>query len=133
MTPATHHQVGISIGLRYSTAPAEADGLSIASQEWITLDMPAVPTVGRKEMRTALADAQILASLLEEQPDEIAALVNGALQGRIAEAKERATRVGLTEEEFQRRGGGKVYWLYIAAVAGVIYACALTEGCEHRQ
>ena len=55
-------------------------------------------------------------------------IVNHVLAGQMDAAKKVALRIGLTEEAFQRNGGGMLYWFLIAVVGGAIFTCA-AFGC----
>jgi hypothetical protein len=101
----------------------ETDGLPISSQQSFAID---VGQIGAKEMKKALADSKIIASLLQEHPKEMAAIANDVLAGRTDAAQQLAERIGLTEEAFQRKGGGLLSWLVIAFLAGAIIAAAAT-------
>lgn len=70
-------------------------------------------------IRRAQKDCEILAQIIEEKPDEVRSLVNDLLQDKTHDAKQRAKELGLSEDEFVRKGGG-IYILIILIV--LLYA-----------
>jgi hypothetical protein len=64
-----------------------------------------------EQMTTVQRDAEIMAALLRDHPDDIRSLCNDMIAGRIDSAKETALRVGLSESGFKMQGGGM--WPYI--------------------
>ena len=101
--------------------PVEIDGLTLDYQESFALG---VGQFGPEEMKKALADAEIIASLLREHPEEMASISNAVLAGRTEDARKLAVKIGLTEEAFQENGGGMLFWIGIAFCAGVILTSA---------
>ncbi len=83
---------------------------------------------GPAEIKKALADLEMTASLLRQYPTEMASLINDTFAGRIEAAKATALRIGFTEEAFQRKGGGLLFVVGIAACATVIFFC-VSFGC----
>jgi hypothetical protein len=71
-------------------------------------------------IRRAQVDAEILINKLRENPEEVQALLNAFVTGRNSEAQRLIHELGLTESDFQERGGG-IFWLVV--IAGVL-CCA---------
>ena len=102
----------------------EIDELPVRYQD--TFELGFGP-IGPKELKKALVDSEVFTSLLREQPKEVAAIVNHVLAGRKEAARETAMRIGLTEESFQKKGGGFLFWAGIALFAGFILVYAATN------
>jgi hypothetical protein len=100
------------------------DELSASYHESFSLEVGAV---GPKEIKKALADSEIITKMLREHPKEMAAILNDFLAGRTEAAREAAVRIGLTEEDFQRQGGGLLWWFMIGFAAGMIIGAAATQ------
>ena len=100
------------------------DGLPLGFQPSFALE---VGRFGPTEIKKALADSEIITSLLREHPEEMAEIVNHVLAGQMDSAKKVALRIGLTEEAFQRNGGGMLFWLAIAFTGGFIIGYAATH------
>jgi hypothetical protein len=83
---------------------------------------------GRAEMELVIHDTEVIALLLRNHPREITEIVNNVLTGRMEAAVRLASRIGLTEEAFQRRGGGPIFWVYVAIAAGMVMANVVTTG-----
>ena len=79
---------------------------------------------GPAEVKKALADFEMITSLLRKHPKEMSKMVNHVLAGQIGAAKEIALRIGLTEEAFKRNGGGMLFAICIAIAYGGIFAYA---------
>ena len=77
-------------------------------------------------MKKAQVDAEMIASLFREHPKEITAIANHLASGQRAAATEIASKIGLTEEGFQEKGGG-LWWYVIAFVGGFIIGYAATH------
>jgi len=82
-----------------------------------------VPRFGPQEMKKAQRDAEMIATLFRQHPKEIIAMTNHMLAGQSAAAREIASTIGLTEETFQKNGGG-LWWLLIAFTGGAILGYA---------
>jgi hypothetical protein len=103
--------------------PVEADGLPVSYQPAFAIE---VGRFGPAELEKALADSEMITSLLREHPKEMVTIVNDVRVGRIEAASRLALTIGLTEEAFQQKGGGLLWWLVIAFVGGMILAAAAT-------
>jgi hypothetical protein len=108
-----------------SSSPVELDGMPVSYQQSFAIEMG---RIGPEEMKKALADSENITSLLRQYPKEMSAIVNDILAGRIESAKASASRIGLTEEAFQEKGGGMLFWIGIAFCAGAIFAAAAFNG-----
>lgn len=105
--------------------PVEMEGLPLSYQPSFAFE---VGRFGPAEVRKALADSEMITSLLREHPKEMAAIVNHVLAGEMQAAKELALKIGMTEEAFKENGGGPLFWAAIAFCGGAIWACA-AFGC----
>jgi hypothetical protein len=65
--------------------------------------------------------------LLPERPEEVVAMVNDLVAGRTDKARNVARSIGFTEEDFQRQGGGLIFWAGIIVCGIMIYAAAPTR------
>jgi len=115
----TRNKAKLTAGITCS--PVEVDGLPVSYQQSFAIEMG---RIGPKEVKKALADSEIITSLLREHPKEMAAIVNDILAGRTETARESALRIGLTEEAFQEKSGGMLFWIGIAFCAGAIFTAA---------
>jgi len=106
--------------------PVRLDGLPVTHDHSFTIEFG---PFGPKELKKALADSEMVTSLLREYPTEMASIINDTLAGRIGTAKATALKIGLTEKAFQEQGGGILFWLGIAFCVGVIGTCA-AFGCD---
>ena len=101
----------------------DADGLPASYRESIELQ---VGQIGAREMKKAQVDADMIASLFRKHPKEITAMMNHTMAGRSVAAREIASTIGLTEEGFQKEGGG-IWWYLIIFVGAAIYGVAATH------
>jgi hypothetical protein len=118
-SPATH---GTKLTFGLTRVPVEREAFPVSQQELFTMDLAAAGPIGSTEMAKALADGEIIVSLIREHPDEMAAIFNHVVAGRTEEANKLAERLGLSEGRFLRQGGGM--WMYIALAGAVIFAYA---------
>jgi hypothetical protein len=102
----------------------EVDGLAVSCQQAFAIEMG---RFGPKEMKKALADSEMITSLLRKCPREMSEIVNLVLSGRMDAAVEIAPKIGLTEQAFRRNGGGMLFWIMIALAGGAIFAAAATH------
>jgi hypothetical protein len=100
--------------------PFDADGMPATYRGSVELQ---VPRFGPQEMKKAQRDAEMIATLFRQHPKEIIAMTNHMLAGQSAAAREIASTIGLTEETFQKNGGG-LWWLLIAFTGGAILGYA---------
>jgi hypothetical protein len=98
-------------------------GITVKSDRSFSLDMPSRFTP--EDMQRILRDCEGVAAILREHPQEAADLFEKVARNQDAEAREVATRLGMTEESFQAQGGGIIWWVVGAIVVGVLVA---TEG-----
>jgi hypothetical protein len=108
-------------------AAAEREGFPVSHQSLATIDLGVREPMRSTDMGKVVADAEIVASLLKDHPDEMVEIFNSIVAGRTDETKEIATRLGLNEESFQQQEGGM--WFYIAMVGVVILGC-VAFGCD---
>ena len=106
-------------------SPIETDSLPHSYQPSFAIEMS---QFGPAEIRKALADSEMITTLMREHPEEMTAMVNHVLAGEMQAAKKLAEQIGLTEEAFQKQGGGILFWIAIAFVGGAILTCA-AFGC----
>ncbi len=109
--------------------PVEIDGLPTNYQQSFAIE---IDQLGPEELKKALADSEMITSLLREHPNEMRAIVNDVLMGRTEAARQSALRIGLTEEAFQERGGGVLFWCGIVVAGIMIYAAAATQRPHHQ-
>src|SRR5262249_32941057 len=83
--------------------------------------------IGPEELKKALADSELITRMLREYPKEMADIINNFLAGRTDDAREAATRIGLTEQAFKRQGRGLLWWFMIGFAAGMIIGAAATQ------
>jgi len=101
------------------------DGLPFSFQPSFAIE---VGRFGPAEVKKALADFEMITSLLRKSPKEMSEIVNHVMAGRTAAANEIALRIGLTEEAFQSKGGGMLWAIMIGFAFGGIFYCA-SFGC----
>jgi len=105
-------------------SPVDVDELSTSYHESFAVE---IGKIGPKELKKALADSEIITRMLREYPKEMTDIINNLLAGRTDDAREAATRIGLTEQAFKRQGGGMLWWFMIGVAAGVIIVAAATQ------
>jgi len=94
------------LAVSLTRAPVKLDGLPLGFGEALTLEYGAY---GPSEIKKALADTEIVASLLRKYPDEMAGMINDALAGRHESAKAVARKIGFSEEAFKEQEGGYLF------------------------
>ena len=72
-------------------------------------------------------DGDLFNAFLRDQPEEMIAMANDVLAGRHESARKRAAALGFSEEEFQRQGGGLLFWAGIIVCGIMIFAAAATQ------
>jgi hypothetical protein len=77
------------------------------------------------DIRRAQRDCEILGKILQSHPGDVSALLENAVKNNITGANQIASKLGLSEEEFTRQGGGCL-WLLIAAA--IFVACIIGGG-----
>jgi hypothetical protein len=65
--------------------------------------------------------------MLRKHPQEMAEIFNHFVAGRTQAAKQTAARIGFTEQAFQRKKGGMLWWFMIGVAAGIIIVAAATQ------
>src|SRR5437773_5984642 len=96
--------------------PFDADGLPASYRESVELQ---VGLLGPREIKKAQVDAEVIASLFRNHPEEITAMANHMMAGRTVAAREIASTIGLTEDAFQEKGGG-LWWFLIIMTGSAI-------------
>jgi hypothetical protein len=81
---------------------------------------------GPEEMDLVLHDFEVFSSLLQSHKKEVTEMFNMVLTGHTAEAVKMAEHLGMTEEAFQKKGGGPIFWGAIAILAGFVFVTAAT-------
>jgi hypothetical protein len=81
---------------------------------------------GPEEIDLVLHDFEVFTSLLQNHRTEMTEMFNKAMTGHTAEAVKLAEQLGMTEEAFQKKGGGPIFWGAIAILAGAIFVIAAT-------
>jgi hypothetical protein len=81
---------------------------------------------GSEEIDLIIHDFEVFSSLMQNHRAEMTEIINSTLTGRTAEAVKLAEQIGMTEEGFQKKGGGPIFVIAIAIAAGVIFAAAAT-------
>jgi hypothetical protein len=114
------HGATLTFGL--TGVPLQREGFPVHRQQLFTMDLAARDPIGAKEIAKAMADGEIIASLFRKHPEDMAAIFNHVVAGRMTEADVIAERLGLSEGRFIEQGGGM--WMYIALAGAVIFAYA---------
>jgi hypothetical protein len=85
--------------------------------------IPLPSAIDPKDVGKICQDCDLFAATLRKSPQMFSKLIEALNHGKPQEAGTIAREMGLSEEQFARKGGG-LYWLLIAAivVAGVLYA-----------
>lgn len=123
-TKTTNKRLRAKLACSIACPPLKVDGLPLSYNPSFTLE---AGRFGPAEHRKALADSEMITSLLRKYPREMSEIVNLVLSGQMDAAVKMAPKIGLTEQAFQRNGGGMLYWLMIAFVGGVILGYAATH------
>jgi len=113
---------GTTLTFGLSGVPLKQEGFPVQSQQLFTMDLQARAPIGASDIAKALADGEIITSLFRNHPDDMAAVFNHVVAGRMKEADAIAERLGLSEGRFLEQGGGM--WMYIALAGAVIFAYA---------
>jgi hypothetical protein len=114
------HAATFTFGL--TGTPLTREGFPVQRQQLFTMDLAARGPVGATDIAKAMADGEIIASLFRKHPEDMAAIFNHVVAGRMTEADVIAERLGLSEARFLEQGGGM--WMYIALAGAVIFAYA---------
>jgi hypothetical protein len=107
-----------------SRPAVDVDTLGISSHE--SYDIAFRP-ISRADLDKICIDSELFNSLLREKPEEVVAMVNDLVAGRTDKARNVARSIGFTEEDFQRQGGGLIFWAGIIVCGIMIYAAAATR------
>jgi hypothetical protein len=102
-------------------------GLQIASHQAFEFE---IGKFGPEEIKLVLHDSEVFTSLVRSHPTELAELFNNVLTEHMEQAVKLASEIGLTEEAFQQKGGGPIFWLAIGIAAGMISGYAATTKVE---
>jgi hypothetical protein len=113
------------VAISIAPSPMIVDGLPISYHPSFSVE---VGQFGPVELKKALADAEMITSLLRKHPKEMSQVVNHVMAGKMEDARKMALKIGLTEEAFQQNGGGMLFWFMIMVAGGVIFGCA-AFGC----
>lgn len=90
----------------------------IAFGNSIRVEVP--ETFAAEHVALATRDCEILAEILKSNPRELGQIVSATTTGKLAEAKEIAEKIGLTEDNFIKQDGGM-----LAVVIVIAIGCAL--------
>jgi hypothetical protein len=102
-------------GLRRQVSDIDAI-LSHSGRLQFSADFPA------EGIRRAQVDAELLASKLRENAEEMQMLLQAYMSGQGSEVQRLIGELGLSESEFQAQGGG-IFWIVV--IAGVL--CCASE------
>lgn len=94
------------------------EGFPISRDHTFQLELPQSFTA--EDIQRMRKDAEGLASLLRNYPDEMQAFVQAVSQGKFGEARKVAQKVGLTEENFVSQGGG-LFWVVVFTHFIIVY------------
>lgn len=72
-----------------------------------------------ENVQRAQRDCEILGRILHSHPEDMSQLLELILKNDVAEAKQVASKLGLTEEDFTKQGGG---FLWIVVIVVVLIA-----------
>lgn len=115
---------GATITISISRPPVDVDTLPVSSQESYSIAFRQLTAADLSKVRV---DGDLFNAFLRDKPEEMIALANDVLAGRTDKARKRAASLGFTEEEFQRQGGGLLFWCGIVACGIMIFAAAATQ------
>jgi hypothetical protein len=107
--------VGLA-GFSHTTA-----GFEVATDRILRIAVP--QKFSLENIKRMQRDFEILAEILQKHPEEMTALLEASMQNNILEAHRLAQELGLTEEEFESKGGGIIWGL----VAGIVVADVLLD------
>jgi len=116
----TYPKAKLTLSLEHH--PFAADGLPASYRESIELQ---VGRLGPGEIKKAQVDAEMIASLFRNHPEEITAMAKHMMAGQIAAAREIASTIGLKEETFQEKGGGLWWFLIVMTGTAILTYAAL--------
>jgi hypothetical protein len=102
--------------------PTLEEGYPVRKSHSVTMHVSADDVVSPELIRTAARDAELMAQLLRERPDEMREFYNHVVNDRREEGTRLARSIGLSELRFKEQGGGM--WPYILGAAVVILGCA---------
>lgn len=100
-------------------------GITVATNRSFKLVVP--PSFDPEFIQRTIRDYESLAAILREHPQEAADLFEMVVRNQDAEARELATRLGITEESFQAQGGG---WVRQALQVAAFVAATIIETSE---
>lgn len=119
--PQVDHRIAnaLKLGFIPSTEPDGSLGINVATDAML-IDLGAIDISGFDESKL-VRDCELVQRAVESYPGEIAKLISelqkGTLEG-IAEASDKAEKLGLSEDSATKAGGGLIL-LAIAAVAAL--------------
>jgi hypothetical protein len=93
---------------------AVIDGITVTSDRMVRMDLPEAFTEGN--LKTMVRDLEILTEAMRENPVDITSLHNSLVANDLGKAKQLASKLGLTEPQFQAQGGGYL-WVVVAVIA----------------
>ncbi len=76
-----------------------------------------------EDIHRAQRDCEMLAEVLRDNPEEVSALLRAVVSNKVDLSKKKLSKMGLTEKDFAKEGGGSM-WLVVIAV--LLYA---TDAC----
>lgn len=77
---------------------------------------------GADHTNLAIKDCEIVAGILKQYPKEVAEMLAAVGAGRLAEAKKVAVRIGITEDNFTKQGGGMLALILLAIGCALLLA-----------
>jgi len=119
---ATGDEATITISI--TRPPVDVDTLPVSSHESYSIDFRQLTSADLIKVRV---DSDLFNALLRDKPEEMIAMANDVLAGRADSARKRAASLGFSEEEFQRQGGGLLFWCGIVFCGLMIFAAAATQ------
>jgi hypothetical protein len=75
-----------------------------------------------KSLPQAQRDFTLLANILERYPGETTEVIDYILAGEMSRAQELASKIGLTEKDFQEKGGGLPFLLIVICIGCLFLA-----------
>jgi hypothetical protein len=107
-----HGTVGLA-GFSHTT-----EGFKVAKDRIFRIALP--KGFSPEDIERMQRDFEILAGILQKHPEEIGALLEASMQDNVLEAFRIAQEIGLTEKEFESKGGGIIWQLVGVAVVGTM-------------
>ena len=92
-------------------------------QSDLSITLPLPTHLSGENLDTIKRDCELFAQKISAHPQEFISIVQYLHEGKMKEAGQIAKEIGLSEAEFQQSGGGLI-WLLVAAIVagGLLYS-----------